>query len=386
MADTLRPSARVRRLSGVTLVIAALLIALWGLLAAPTAWDVANTMQWLFAIGTVGVGLLLTLKRPENRIGFVVGWMAVGLSSMGTGQSIGLVAVVREEFTNAVPYFKIEDLGFGIFILTSMVLLPLWFPTGRARSKPWAVLSWGGIAVAAGMITSSTLSSSVCVGWDDIGNCIRVEASRWGFIDRQWSEDLGFLLLLLAVPSIAGLVVRFWRASGVEREQLKWFVSAFVALLAGITVSIIFDVNIDTITWPLSLLIPISVAVAVLRYRLYEIDRIISRTVAYALVIALLTAGVALVATFTATQFEDPIVVAATTLAVAALFNPLRKRTQVWVDRRFNRSRYDTQRVIEHFAGSLRDPVDPDGLVDGWVGVVTETMQPEAASVWVREG
>lgn len=118
--------------------------------------------------------------------------------------------------------------------------------------------------------------------------------------------------------------------------------------------------------------------------RLYDLDRVVSRTVTYTSVIGLLALVVALVATVTATQFEDPLVVAATTLTVAALFNPLRKRIQRLVDRRFNRSRYDIQRVMDRFAGSLRDQVDADGVVDGWMGVVSETMQPEAVGVWVR--
>jgi len=130
----------------------------------------------------------------------------------------------------------------------------------------------------------------------------------------------------------------------------------------------------------------VAVAIGVLRYRLYEIDRIISRTVGYLLVVALLGAVFFGVVTTLSSVLptESQLAVAASTLAVAALFNPLRRRVQEWVDRRFNRSRYDAQRVMERFAGSLQGRLDHDGVVEGWVEVVAETMQPEAISVWVR--
>jgi hypothetical protein len=125
-------------------------------------------------------------------------------------------------------------------------------------------------------------------------------------------------------------------------------------------------------------------AVAILRYRLYEIDRIISRTVTYALVVGLLVLAVAGVATLVGSRFDDPIVVAATTLAVAAVFNPLRKRVQGLVDRRFNRSLFDSGRVMDDFAASLRERVDQIEVIDGWTGVVSQTMQPSTLGVWIR--
>jgi Kef-type K+ transport system membrane component KefB len=128
----------------------------------------------------------------------------------------------------------------------------------------------------------------------------------------------------------------------------------------------------------------VSIAVAVLKYRLYDIDRIISRTLAYAVVIGVLAAIYVGLVTAIGSQFEGSLSVAASTLAVAALFNPLRRRVQGWVDRHFNRSAYDTGQVMDEFAGSLRDEVDADSVVEGWVEVVEETMQPSAVGVWVR--
>jgi O-antigen/teichoic acid export membrane protein len=132
--------------------------------------------------------------------------------------------------------------------------------------------------------------------------------------------------------------------------------------------------------------IPVSIAIAVLKYRLYDLDRIVSRTVTYALVAALLVAAYGLIVLGLGSFLgrDNPLAIAAATLAAAALFNPLRTRIRGWVDRRFNRSRYDAERVIEGFVSSMRDRVDPDGLVEGWIGVATETMQPTAVGAWVR--
>jgi hypothetical protein len=129
-----------------------------------------------------------------------------------------------------------------------------------------------------------------------------------------------------------------------------------------------------------------AIAVAITRHGLYEIDRIVSRTLSYTLVVGFLAMvffGVvtALTALLPA---ESDLAVAGSTLAVAALFNPVRRRVQAWVDRRFNRSRFEAERVMEEFAGNLRDQVDPDEVVHGWVGVVSETMQPTTVAVWVK--
>jgi hypothetical protein len=132
--------------------------------------------------------------------------------------------------------------------------------------------------------------------------------------------------------------------------------------------------------------IPVAVTMAITRHRLYEIDRLISRTVSYTIVVALLAVVFAGVVTLAGSllQTESDLAIAASTLAVAALFNPLRRRVQALVDHRFNRSRYDAERVMNRFSESLRDEVDPDRVVGGWVSVAIETMKPVFAGVWVR--
>jgi hypothetical protein len=134
--------------------------------------------------------------------------------------------------------------------------------------------------------------------------------------------------------------------------------------------------------------IPVAIVVAVLRYRLHDIDRLISRTVSYALVVGLLGLVFVGLVTLSTTVLpsDDPLVVAVATLTVAALFNPLRRRVQGFVDRRFNRSRYDAERVIEDFTGTLQDRADPELVVGGWVGVVEDLMEPQSVGVWVKRG
>jgi hypothetical protein len=198
--------------------------------------------------------------------------------------------------------------------------------------------------------------------------------------------DLTFIALaLLGLLSIGSAVLRFIRATGEERQQLKWFALALFVFALTLGTALLIGVPIDLVSWAAALLIPASIALAVLRYRLYEIDRIVSRTVTYALIVVLFAGGYLVTTALVGSQFsEDPLFVAAATLGVAAAFNPLRKRVQASMDRRFNRSRYDLEHVIDEFGGTLRDQTDADEVVSGWVEVVSETMQPSAVGVWVR--
>jgi hypothetical protein len=196
----------------------------------------------------------------------------------------------------------------------------------------------------------------------------------------------------LFVASVVSLIVRLIRSEGVERQQLKWFLFAGTLVVLSLVVESLMDFLddgpipfwVDALSTVGIVLLPVSMILAIFRYRLYDIDRIISRTVTYAVVVALLAGIVALVATFVSTQFDEPLVVAATTLGVAAVFNPLRRRVQRVVDRRFNRSRYDAERVMDEFAATLRDETDEGAVVDGWRGVVYETMHPSSVGVWVK--
>jgi hypothetical protein len=198
---------------------------------------------------------------------------------------------------------------------------------------------------------------------------------------------LNGLLLLVLAAAIVSLVVRFHRSRGVERQQLKWFTyPGALVLLAPLSNSLIGNVS-----YALILALPVAVGVAVLRYRLYDIDRLINRTLVYGLLTTLLGAVYAGVVLVLGQLFGSGVTsnppswaVAGATLAVAALFRPARHRIQQLVDRRFNRRKYDAATTIEAFSGRLRDEIDLDTLSAELLAVVNHTMEPTTASLWLR--
>jgi hypothetical protein len=173
---------------------------------------------------------------------------------------------------------------------------------------------------------------------------------------------------------------------------MKWLLAAvgffgLVYAVLAVMNDTMLPAWVDFLFVPAVISIPIAIAIAVLRYRLFDIDRLVSRTVSYALVVGVLAAlffGIVSLLTGLIPPNQNDLTIAASTLVVFALFNPLRKRIQGLVDRRFNRSRYNSQRVIDGFSETLRDQIDSDQVVEGWVGVVSQTMQPSAVGVWVR--
>jgi hypothetical protein len=209
-------------------------------------------------------------------------------------------------------------------------------------------------------------------------------------------SNLFFIAMILSfVIGGAALVHRFLRSEGPERNQIKWVALAGACVAAILTLLLIlFGLEAVDQTWGELLLVagvvavPTAVAIAVLRYRLYEIDRLLSRTVGYVVVLGVLTAVYVVGAVWLPTRLlgeQSPLFVAASTLTVAGLFGPLRRRVLVWVDRRFYRARYDADRVAEAFSSRLRDQIDLTDLTADWVGVVTSTLRPSTIGVWVSE-
>jgi hypothetical protein len=184
------------------------------------------------------------------------------------------------------------------------------------------------------------------------------------------------------------------RSSGERRQQLEWLASGVTVAAVSLVIGLTVPVGVSSVVRDLAnvvtlgiLALPVCVGVAVLRYRLYEIDRIVSRTLAYAIVTGLLIgvyAGLVLLAT-RVLSFHTPVAVAASTLAAAALFNPLRRRVQLRVDRRFNRAQYDADQMVAAFAGHLKDTVDLDSVRDDLASVVHKALEPTLLSVWINE-
>ena len=334
------------------------------------------------------VGVLILYRTDGNRIGWVMA--AIGLSLFVSG----VAALADEESAIALAVGGAVWLSW--FVLLG--LLVYWFPTGRPVTPRWRFLGW--LAVPMALISASyVVAETLCVEPAPGGDCqvwVDNPIGITGVPNPEYGDfsTVGYMVLIVfIVLSATSLVVRFIRSRGVERLQLKWFAFAVVSLImATLAQETLADLTpIPMLAWDLLwgmavLALPVAIGLSVLRYRLYEIDRIVSRTVTYLLVVGLLGSVffgvVTLITSFL--PAESDLAVAASTLAVAALFNPVRRRVQVWIDRRFNRARYDAQKVMDAFAESLRDRVDAAELSDGWRDVVAETMQPSAAAVWIR--
>jgi hypothetical protein len=279
----------------------------------------------------------------------------------------------------------------GITLLGLMVVL---FPDGRPPSPRWRWLVWVYAAVAGLWIAGAvTITVGAIIGHhaqvDSGGNLLalggRAGAAGW------WNvvQDVFFPLLTACwLASLASQVLSYRRSSGERRQQLKWLMTGSAVTGAGVGISFLPSGAFGaafTLTGFLAL--PLCIGVAVLRYRLFDIDRIISRTLAYAIVTGLLVgvyAGIVLLAT-RVVSITTPVAVAASTLAAAALFNPLRRRVQRVVDRRFNRARYNAGRTVAAFAARLQDTVDLDSVRDDLASVVQQALEPAHVSVWTSE-
>jgi putative flippase GtrA len=277
------------------------------------------------------------------------------------------------------------------FSLAGFPLVILLFPDGRLPSRRWRWVVRAYVAVAA----ASVLAISIAILRLVIEHHVVLQASgnleSLGSGSTAWVDPvlLGFVLIVavfwLAAIGRQGLSWR--RSAGEHREQLKWLASG--AAICGVFG--IWAITTDSAIWEVLILgfaaLPLSIGIGILKYRLYDIDRIISRTLSYAIVTGLLVgvyAGLVLLATQVLTV-KSPVAVAASTLAAAALFNPVRHRVQRAVDRRFNRARYDADRTVAAFAARLKDAVDLDQVHDDLASVVRNALEPDHISLWVSD-
>jgi amino acid transporter len=263
------------------------------------------------------------------------------------------------------------------------------FPTGRLPSPRWRPVVWAATVATVAVVVASALLPGPLEYLPGARNPLGMErAGRMLDLLAQ----VGFVVIAVAVFAAAGsLLVRWRRARGVERQQLKWLAYAAVVLVVLLLVSDFLPHGLFVVVvTSMALLFPLATGIAVVRYRLYDIDRIINRTLVYGLLTALLGAiytGMVLVfgQVFGGVGENPPTwAVAGATLAVAALFQPARRRIQQVVDRRFNRRRYDAARTVEAFSARLRDELDLDTMSAELLSVVDQTMQPTTASLWLR--
>jgi hypothetical protein len=332
------------------------------------------------------VGALISVHRPGNRIGALLLAGALAISTFSflenyfgyAAQHPGVLPDLR-----AVAWIANGALILGVGALVLMVLV---YPTGRLPSRRWRLVAW---ALAAWTLVATVLLTvqPTLVMAEEVPNPVGLQGSTATVIKQ--ALDVAILPLLLLLPAaVASLIVRFRRARGRERQQLKWLLYA-VALSAAATILNTLGVlgiwggAIDNLV---VFGIPIAIGVALLRYRLYDIDRLINRTLVYGSLTAILGLGYAVVVIGSGQLLgqDTTLAVAGATLAVAAAFQPLRRRIQAVVDRRFNRRRYDATRTIEAFTTRLRDEIDLDTLSGELVAVVDQTMEPTQVSLWLR--
>jgi hypothetical protein len=338
------------------------------------------------------VGCLILVRRPGNVIGWI--FTAVGLLTMTGGLVEPYAKYAYVTHPGSLPAPLVADWIDGWIwdptIVFTLVFPLLLFPTGRPLSPHWRPVVW--VAAATTVVYAVLGAFSPTLELPDgrtVANPIGVAGV--GNVDENMLGDLlDALILLSLVAAVCSLVIRFRRSHGVERQQLKWFTYAAGALVLLVPFGIFLLPSLGNLPFVVVIALPIAVGIAILRYRLYDIDRLINRTLVYGMLTALLGcvyAGVVLILgqLFGGIGAEPPSwAVAGATLAAAALFQPARRRIQQAVDRRFNRRRYNTTKTIEAFTARLRDEIDLDTLSAELLAVVNQTMEPTRASLWLR--
>jgi hypothetical protein len=319
------------------------------------------------------VGAYLVWRLPGN----TVGW---ALAGFGVTFALGVAGETLSATGNPLASFGawLASWMWAASTFLILVILPLRFPDGKI---PFSRFRWVTPTAALGLVLVI------------LGNTVR-ELFTLPVAVSGITVSIGLVLLGAAVAgAVIACVSRFRRSKGVERQQMKVFAAALgfalVVTTSGVAIAGMGNSVVGNAAFATSVLVLMaSIAVAVLRYRLYEFDRIISRTVTYALLVLILGSVYVMGAVWLPTRLvgqESPLFVAGSTLAVAALFTPIRRVVMGWVDRRFNRSSYDAELVADAFSARLRDQVDANRLTADWVDVVGSTLEPSVVGVWVRD-
>jgi hypothetical protein len=381
------------------LVVAFLLVVGIGdLLIGDGEFDLVLVSFVIFVSAFSTVGALVSSRLPRNPIGWIM--MGAGISYV-----VGGISLIYEDSVGhdgPIPLAGrllvwVGTWAWSVGLVLAGVYLLLLFPNGRALSPRWKIAGYTGAAGILLLIASVAFAPN----WESEGfHAANPLGLRGADAALTAAGNLGGLLTVGSVCAAAiSLVIRFRRSSGTEREQLKWLAYAAAMVVAcavalGPLEAIIGpgdqwdDISNFLISASFAL-VPIACGIAILRYKLYAIDRIINKTLVFGLVTAVLVAGYAggvlLLQSVLPVPDDSPVTVAASTLAMAAIFRPLRRRVQNVVDRRFYRARYDATQAIEGFGSRLRLETDLESLAADLVGVVTGTMHPAHASLWLTQ-
>jgi len=359
----------------------------------PVPGNAGSAANWVFGVMFIGafatVGALLAWKRPGNPIG----WL---MSATGLAYAAGAFTEFLQRFprTLALAHWLGWTWLAGLGLCVLVVLL---FPTGQLPSRRWRPVAWAAWAGLAGWVLGNAFAPSILTASATEPNPVGVSGLPGDVFTIMATGGGTVLIPAAGLAAVLSLAFRYRRAQAAERAQLKWLVYAGALIVAAVLAEIPAERIVgpgdaadnlqNAITSGAVALVALAIGIAVLKYRLYDIDRVISRTLAYAIVTGLLAgiyAGLALLATGLL-RLHSLVAVAAATLAAAALFSPIRRRVQRVVDRRFNRARYDAQTMVAAFAARLKDAVDLDTIRDDLASAVQAAMEPAHLSMWTSQ-
>jgi hypothetical protein len=346
------------------------------------------------------VGGLLVIRRPRH----LLGWLLLAGAWTFALSSVPVPTTTAQLVAGAVPPLMmavaVVQASTGGFLITVLLVITLVFPSGRLPTGPWGRLARLALAIVLLLAILGVFAPTISVSLPGISSGVNVPNPLalvpgwplWPVVSAGPP-----LTLVLTAAGVMSMVVRLRRAQGVERAQLRWLVWSMAFIVVGFIIGLVGDSvfanGLNGVVWLPAIIAfslpPLAIGVAVLRYRLYEIDRLVSRTLAYGVVTVALLAIfggtiLALQALLSPLTGGNTLAVAGSTLLVAALFQPLRRRVQEVVERRFNRARYDAQVAVDAFSARLRDEVDLEILRGSLLALVDATLEPNTAALWLR--
>lgn len=384
---------RIAAISLATISLVVVAIALSFDSASELGYDITYPLLGISFFGLVALGAVVTVKQVAPRMGWVLIGTGIGGTFSVLGEKGTLIILERGGSQDAAStMITMAGIAFAT-MMTGLALLFLLFPNGSLSSRGWRIPVW---MAAIGWATQVAMTPFVTPYITDPASFLRSnwDYDRAGSVIPTWitsTLDLGTYLALAAIVLGAlSLGLRLRTSSGVERQQVKWVVYSGAAAALGwfFALAVPQDAAIEVVPAGFgAIALTAGLAISLFKYRLYEIDRVISRTVGYVIVVGLLGLVYVAGAIWLPSQLagDSPLFVAGSTLAVAGMFNPVRRRALSIVDRRFYRSRYDAEKTVEEFSARLQDQVDVDRLATDLVSVVHETMQPSAVRLWVKD-
>src|SRR5919112_820251 len=354
----------------------------------------------LTAVFYPSVGAIVASRRPQNPVGWLLCLYGLVISISYFCAEYAIYALLAQPDSLPAGEALAWIVSWILPILNGLqVFYILLFPTGRLPSRRWRWLGWlTVIYVVVGVILGAFSSGALLGMLGPIQNPLGIEC----FSNIYYKAVVFTMASLLTLAAALAVFMRLRRAIGVERQQIKWFAYAVVAYVSAGILAYLIPRVIDTPLWfervgfALNIAfipaIPIAIGIAILRYRLYDIDLLINRTLVYGsltLMLALVyfggvTATQVVFRALTGQEEQPQLTIVVSTLVIAALFTPLRRGIQSFIDRRFYRSKYDARKTLEAFSARLRDETDLNALSDDLVGVVRETMQPAHVSLWLH--